>query len=102
MAEKARFFQDLDAAELAMFPSNPREHKHIGRGVHNFDFAIWGRIREEVVLAATFDKFTLNPAMNQHQLSTGTNCLAVASPFDPARGISLHVDDLEARGPCRW
>ena len=49
-----------------------REHKHLGRGVHNVDCATWGRVREDAALTGFFSKLTQNPAMKQHLLSTGT------------------------------
>ena len=39
--------------------------------------------------------------MKQHLLSTGTDILTEASPFDPVWGISLRADDPEAQGPSR-
>ena len=38
MAEKVRLFQDHDAAEQLMALPDPREHKRLGRGEHNFDY----------------------------------------------------------------
>ena len=38
--EKARLFQDCRAEELILSSPYPREHKRIGRGVRNFDYAI--------------------------------------------------------------
>ncbi|CAN0390444.1 unnamed protein product [Scytosiphon promiscuus] len=37
---------------------DPREHKRLGRGMRNFDCAIWDRVREDGVLAGTFAKIT--------------------------------------------
>ena len=82
MAEKARFFQDHLAEELIMSSPNPSAHDRIGRGVRNFDNAVWDCVREDDVLAGNFAKFSQNPTMKHHLLSTGTNVLAEASPFD--------------------
>ena len=102
MAEKARLFQDYRAVDPIMSSLDPRAHKRIGRGVRNFDSVIWDRVREDAVLAGTFAKFTQNPAMKQHLLSTGTNLLAEASPLDPVWGIGLRADDPEANDPLQW
>ena len=72
MAEKARVFQDRRAEELIMSSPDPSAHKCIDRGVRNFDSAIWGRVREDAVLAGNFAKFSQNPTMKHHFLSTGT------------------------------
>ena len=63
---------------------------------------VWDRVRGDAVLAGTFAKFTQNPAMKQHLLSTGTNLLAEASPLDPVWGIGLRADDPDANDPLRW
>ena len=102
MAEKARLFQDRRAEELIMSSPDPSAHKRIGRGVCNFDNAVWDRVREDAVLAGNFAKFSQNPTMKHHLLSTGTICLAEASPFDPVWGIGLRADDPEAIDPRRW
>ena len=41
LAEKANLFQDRRDEELIMSSSNPRAHKHVGRGVRNFYYHIW-------------------------------------------------------------
>ena len=101
MAEKARLFQDHDAAERIMASPDPREHKRLGRGVHNVECAIWDLVREDAVLDGIFAKSTHNPAMQQHLLSTDTKTLAEASPFDPVWGIGLREDDPEVQDPSR-
>ena len=72
MAEKARLFQGHRAKELTMPSSTPSAHKHIGRGVRNFDNAVWDRVREDAALAGNFANFSQNPTITQHFLSTGT------------------------------
>ena len=50
VAEKTRLFLDHDPAERIMASPDPREQKRLGRGVHNFDRAIWDRVRDDAVL----------------------------------------------------
>ena len=102
MAQKARLFQDRRPEELIMSTPDPSAHERIGRGVRNFDNAVWDRVREDAVLAGNFAKFSQNPTMKHNLLSTGTKKLAEASPFDPVWGIGLRADDPEARDPRRW
>ena len=83
MAEKARLFQDRRVVDLIISSLDPSAHKRIGRGVRNFDNAVWDRVREDAVLAGNFVKFSQNPTMKYHLLSTGTKKLAEPSPFDP-------------------
>ena len=66
-----------------MSSSDPSAHKRIGQGVRNLDNAVWDRVSEDAVLGGNFAKFSQNPTMKHHLLSTGTKILAEASPFDP-------------------
>ena len=102
MAEKARLFQDRRTGEIIGSSSDSNAHKRIGRGVRNFDNAVWDRVREDAVLAGNFAKFSQNPTIKHHILSACTNRLAEDSPFDPVWGIGLRVDDPEANNPRRW
>ena len=72
MAEKARLFKARRAEELIMSSTDPSAHTRIGRGVRNFDNVVWDLVREDAVLAGNFAKFSQNPTMKHHFLSTGT------------------------------
>ena len=102
MAEKARVILDHDTADRNMASPDPRENKRLGRGVQNFNCATWDRVQEDAVLAGSFGKFTQNPVIKQHLVSTGTKRLAQASPSNPVCGIGLRADDPEAQDPSRW
>ena len=54
------------------------------------------------MLSGSYAKFTQNPAMKHHLLSTGNKRLAEASPMDPVWGIGLRTDDPQAKGPRQW
>ena len=101
MAAKPRLIKDHRAVELIMSP-DPSAHKRIGRGVRNFDSAAWDREKQNAVFSGNYAKFTQNPAMKHHRLSTGNNRLAEASPLDPIWGIGLRADDLRANDPRQW
>ena len=100
--EKARRFKDHGAVGLIMSSPDPSTHKRIGRGVRNFDSAVWDREKQNAVLCGNYAKFTQNPAMKHHLLSTGNKRLAEASPLDPVWGIGLRADDPRAKGPRQW
>ena len=85
-----------------MYSPDPSAHQHIGRGVRNFNNAVCSRVREDAVLAGNFVKVSQNPTMKDRLLSTGTQKMAEASPFNPVWGIGLRADDSEARDPRRW
>ena len=71
MAEKARRFVDHRAVELIMSSSDTSTHERVGRGVRNFDTAVWDREKQKAVLSGSYAKFAQTPAMKRHLLSTG-------------------------------
>ena len=101
MAENDRLFPDHGAAEWIMASPHPcehiREHIRFGRGVHNFDCAIWDHVQEDAIFTGAFTRFTHNSTMKQHLLSTGTKRLAEANPFEPVWGIGRRAEDPEAQ-----
>ena len=99
VAAKARHFKGHRAVELIMLSPDPSAHRLIGRGVCKFDSTAWDREKQNAVLSGTHAKFTQNPTMNHHLLSTGNKRLAKASPLDPMWGISLRADDPRAKRP---
>ena len=102
MAEKARPFKDHRAVDLIMSSSDSSTHKRVGRGVRNFDTDVWDREKQHAVLSANYAKFTQNPVIKLHILSTGNKRLAEVSPLDPVWGIGLRADDPGAKDPHKW
>ena len=49
-----------------MSSPDPSAHKHIGRGVRNFDSAAWDREKQNAVLFGNYAKFKQYPAMKHH------------------------------------
>ena len=90
MAETARHFEDHRAVELIVPSSDPSTHKRVDRGLRNFETAVWDREKRNAVLSGNCAKFTQNPAMKLHLLSTGNKRLAKASPLDSVWGIGLY------------
>ena len=99
MVGNARFFKDHCAVELIMSSPDPSAHKRIGRGVPNFDSAVWDREKQDAGISGNYAKFTQNPAMKHHLLSTDNKRLAEASPLDPVWGIGLRADYPRANDP---
>ena len=85
MAEKASLFEDHRAVELIMSSPDPSTHQRIGRGVRNFDSAVWDREKQNTALCGNYAKFTQNPAMKQHLLSTG-KMFGRSQPSGPSVG----------------
>ena len=61
MAEEVRRFQDHRASELVSSSSGSREHKRLGQGVRNFDYATRDRSREGAVPAGMLAKIAQKP-----------------------------------------
>ena len=102
MAEKARLFNDHHGVELTTSSPDPSTHKRIGRGVRNFDSAVWDGEKQNSVLSGNYAKFTQNPAMKNHLLSIGSKRLADASPLEPVWSIAFWADDSMASVLRRW
>ena len=102
MAEKARLFKDHRAVELIMSSPDPSTHKRIGRSVRNFDSTVRDREKRNAVLSGNYAKFTQNPVMKHHLLSTGSKRLAETSPLDLVWGIGLRAEDPRAKDPRLW
>ena len=85
-----------------MSSPDPSIHECIGRGVRNFDSAVWDREKQNAVLSSNYTRFTQNPAMKHHLLSTGNKRLAEASLLDPVWSIGLRADDPRVNDPRQW
>ena len=88
--------------KLIISSPDPSAHKRIGRGVRIFDSAVWDREKQNAVLSGTYAKFTRNPAMKNHLLSTGNKHLDEAIPLDPVWGIVLRAGDPRTNDPFQW
>ncbi|CAB1104650.1 unnamed protein product [Ectocarpus sp. CCAP 1310/34] len=101
-AEKARLFKDHSALQNIMRVSNPALHKKFGRGVCGFDPSLWEHERENIVLTASYAKFSQNSELCDHLLGSGDKILAEASPYDCIWGIGLQADNPDAQYTSRW
>ena len=99
---KDQAFQDHRAVKLIMLSPSPGTRKRIGRGGRNFDPSVGDREKQNAVLFGTYAKFTQNPAIKNHLLSSDIKLLAESSPLDPVWGISLTADDPRVNNPCQW
>eukprot|EP00035_Acanthoeca_spectabilis_P003569 m.94094 g.94094 ORF g.94094 m.94094 type:complete len:187 (+) comp12207_c0_seq4:830-1390(+) len=83
-------------------PLESLQVKQLGRGVRNFDDAVWQanlmRIAEEVVT----QKFQKVPGLSEVLLRTGGNLIAEAAPRDAIWGIGLGKADPLAMDPTQW
>ena len=102
MAEKTRLFQDHRTVERIMSSPSPSTCKRIGRGVRNFDSGVGDREKQNAVLSDTHAKFTQNPDIKKHLLSSDNKLQAESGPLDPVWGIDLRANDPRANNRCQW
>lgn len=102
MAEKARLFEDHDAAEKIVVAGSPKQAKELGRQVRGFDSAAWDREKRRIVTEGSLHKFGQNVALRDFLQSTGEVVLVEASPVDRVWGIGLAADDQRAANPLLW
>jgi ribA/ribD-fused uncharacterized protein len=102
MYGKAVLFADAEIAAQILESSVPRQHKALGRKVHNFSDAVWKANREKIVADGSRAKFTQNTELRQALLETAGTELVEASPFDRIWGIGLAASDARAEDPKQW
>ncbi|MEJ2694440.1 MAG: NADAR family protein [Candidatus Thiodiazotropha sp.] len=102
MAEKARLFDDVDAQRRILQAASPGAAKALGRGIRNFDEAVWEAARFDIVVRGNIEKFGQNEVMHDYLLTTGEKVLVEASPVDRIWGIGLASDDPRAEDPAQW
>ena len=102
MYGKAVLFGDADIAAQILESTVPRQHKALGRKVHNFSDSVWKANREKIVADGSRAKFTQNPELRQALLETAGTELVEASPFDRIWGIGLAASDPRAEDPKQW
>ncbi|MFK8186472.1 MAG: NADAR family protein [Phormidesmis sp.] len=102
MYSKAILFNDEEAASRILSAASPGAAKALGRGVQNFTQDVWISKRFEIVVEASYLKFSQNPEIGEYLRSTTKRVLVEASPKDKIWGIGLSRDANGADDPCHW
>lgn len=102
MAEKAKFFGDLDALDEIMATHNPRTQKAIGRRVQDFDANKWLDRCQSIVYPGIRAKFEQNSYLLEFLRESGDRIIAEASPYDKIWGIGLAPNDPLATDQKNW
>ena len=91
MACKALVFDDLEVFQEVLDSSaeDMKAVKALGRKVHNFDDAVWKRVREEIVLVGNVHKFRQNGGLRELLFGTGEKMIVEASPRDRIWGVGF-------------
>jgi ribA/ribD-fused uncharacterized protein len=102
MYAKALVFGDRGAAEKILAAATPREQQAIGRSVRDFDEAVWALLREGIVFAGNYARFSQNAELRELLFATRGTTLAEANPDDRVWGIGLSADDPRALDRSQW
>ena len=103
MAEKTRPFQYHRAVELIMSSHLVQAHATASVEACATLTPVLGTGRSKTpVLSGTYAKFTQNPAIRYHLLSSNNKIQAESSPLDPVWSIGLQTGDFRANNPCLW
>lgn len=102
MAGKARLFGDSATLAEILSAPGPDKAKSLGRKVRGFTSEAWDQKRCEIVLAGNLAKFGQHASLREFLLSTHSQILVEASPYDAIWGIGLAADDPRAADPRQW
>lgn len=102
MWNKAKMFNDTDAAHKIMVAKSPREQKKIGRQVKGFDDGKWMSRAFDIVVEGNRAKFTQNPEFRKYLENTRGKVLVEASPYDRRWGIGLKEGAKGIEDPSNW
>lgn len=93
MYQKAILFQDVEAARQILATEKPGAIKALGRGVQNYNDAVWSGQRQIIVYQGLLEKFRQNKALKKQLLTTGESILAECAVQDRIWGIGLSMKD---------
>jgi len=102
MATKAALMGDIEMFNEIAKADDPKSCKALGRGVRNFDEALWNAHLEDVAFEVVRQKFEAEKSLRLVLLSTGNKILAEAAPNDRIWGIGLRSDDGRIQDPTQW
>lgn len=76
--------------------------KSLGRGVKNYDDAVWAEKREKIVFVGAREKFSQNEDMRTDLMATTGTKMVEASKFDKIWGIGLSEYDAKKVPSKNW
>lgn len=102
MYMKAKTFNDIESAKAIMKSNSPKNQKHLGRKVSNFDPKKWDKVKEHIVYDGCLAKYIQNEDLKQDIIKTDNLVLVEASPYDKVWGIGMSENDPDATNPSKW
>lgn len=102
MVGKAQLFGDSVIANQIMKSHIPRIHKQLGRKVQNFDDNVWMQYAQDIVILASYLKFSQNLRFKTSLIDSGDAILIEGSPLDKIWGVGLRYDNPKIGDPVNW
>lgn len=102
MGGKAALFNDEEVRTKILATKDPKACKKLGRQVRGFEASVWDAHKYAIVRQANLLKFGQNPELRTWLLSTASQVIVEASPYDKVWGIGLTQDDPKAKDPQQW
>eukprot|EP00440_Ansanella_granifera_P044994 gb/GFBE01048759.1/.p1 GENE.gb/GFBE01048759.1/~~gb/GFBE01048759.1/.p1 ORF type:complete len:568 (+),score=131.19 gb/GFBE01048759.1/:1-1704(+) len=102
MATKAALMGDKEIFDEIETAKDPKSCKALGRGVRNFDQALWEQHLEETAFEVVKQKFQANKGLKQVLFSTGDAILVEAAPNDCIWGVGMGTTDDGIHDPTQW
>lgn len=87
--EKARIFNDQKIMQKVLTTDDPKEQKHLGRQVDDYDKDRWNRMCEWIAYDGNMAKFSQNYMLKRYLEKTEGKDIVYVSPFDKIWGNGL-------------
>jgi hypothetical protein len=102
--DKARYFRDMELADLILRTQDPQTCLLLGNRVRNFDSASWDRVKNSTMRHVVREKYEGNAYLAKKliDLVAGGKTLVEASPIDTYWGIGMGIDNPDIEDPEKW
>lgn len=102
--DKARFFGDLELADIILQCDDPKVSLVLGNRVKGFDSEKWGKVRRQAMSQAVLEKYEGNLVLAQRLLDPvfDNKVFVEASPIDTYWGIGMAVNDPDIEDSTLW
>ena len=103
MHMKALLFNSNEIAAKILQTNNVKKIKELGRSREiPFNQEVWDRNKFDIVVRASYLKFSQNKDIKEELLNSGDKILVEASPYDAVWGIKLHWKDDAVLDEKNW
>jgi hypothetical protein len=97
---KARFFEDLVAAEKILTELDPKKQKRTP--IHGFKKDKWSKVQFEYMKEGLVQRFSQNKELMEELRRTSGCNLYEASPYDREWGIGVRLSELDTNNKSTW